>query len=74
MNTQISFKSLADRWPSAFVAREKIGVFTGYILSPKTCANLDSQGKGIEGRVKVGGKVCYPVDSVIKFIESKAKG
>ena len=56
-----TFQSMADRWPSTWVARQEIKRFTGGIINPKYLANLDSQGKGPEGRIRVGRKIAYPV-------------
>ena len=70
---ELTFKSLADRWPSTFVARERIGDLTGGVLSSGYCANLDSQGRGIAGRIRVGRKICYPVVNVVSFLESRKK-
>ena len=39
------FKGLADRWPSAWVARTEVDRFTGGIVSEKYLANLDSKGR-----------------------------
>lgn len=66
-----NFKELADHWPSAWVARDVINHFSGGILTPKYCGNLDSRGLGIEGRFRVGRKIVYPVSNVIAFIESR---
>ena len=35
------------------------------IYKPRTLANLDCQGRGLGGRMRVGGKVCYPRDQVV---------
>jgi len=62
MTEKISlFHSMADRWPSAMVARTEIEKFSGGIMSEKYLANLDCQGRGPAGRVRCGRKVVYPV-------------
>jgi hypothetical protein len=66
------FQSMADRWPSSMVARTEIERFTGGIISEKYLANLDSQGRGPAGRVRIGRKIAYSVNSVIRFLESRA--
>ncbi len=71
--TNVDFKSMADKWPSTFVAREEIGKFTGGILTPRYCANLDSLKIGIEGRVRVGRKIAYSVSAVIRFLENRTE-
>jgi hypothetical protein len=65
------FRSMAERWPSSMVARTEIERFTGGIISEKYLANLDSAGKGPTGRVRVGRKIAYSVDSVIRFLEGR---
>lgn len=34
---------------------------------------LDSQGKGPSGRIKIGRKVAYPVNSLIVWLQGRAK-
>jgi hypothetical protein len=65
----MDLKQLKDKWPSSVVARTDIRSFTGGLVSEKYLANLDSQGAGPEGRFKVGRKVGYPVDSLIRWLE-----
>lgn len=69
---KVNLSPLAARWPSSLVAREKISEFTGGILTPKTMANLDASGFGVEGRITVGRKVAYPVDLLIAWLEERA--
>lgn len=69
----VSFADMAEAWPSPWVARCKISKFTGGILNPRTLANLDCQGRGPKGRVRVGRKICYPVQSIIEWLEERAE-
>lgn len=69
---QISFQKLAENWPSAWVARTSIHHFTGGIVSEKYLANLDSSGKGPQGRVRIGRKIAYPVNEVVAWLEARA--
>lgn len=71
--TKPDLSTLATRWPSSHVAREKVGEFTGGIITPKTLANLDSIGAGPEGRITVGRKVAYSVAEFITWLESRTK-
>lgn len=71
--TAINFSEMAKRWQSPYISRQEIGAFTGGILNPKTLANLDSQGKGPKGRVRVGRKVAYCVDELILWMEQRAE-
>jgi len=67
-----SLSVLAASWPSPYVARNQIDRFSGGIISQKYLANLDSQGKGPQGRIRVGRKIAYPVASLISWLESRA--
>ncbi len=67
-----SFQLMADKWPSPFVARQEVERFTGGIVNPKYIANLDSQGLGPEGRIRVGRKIAYPVSEFIQWLESRS--
>jgi len=71
MQTNI-FQEMADKWPSAFVARTEVERFTGGIISEKYLANLDSAGKGPAGRVRIGRKIAYPVREFIAWLESRS--
>jgi len=66
------FQGMADRWPSSVVARTEIERFTGGIIREKYIANLDSQGRGPAGRVRVGRKIAYPVAEVVKWLEGRS--
>ena len=62
---------LAEKWPSPFVARQEIKIFSGGIISEKYIANLDSQGAGPPGRIRCGRKVAYPVNELIEWLERR---
>jgi hypothetical protein len=65
------FQKMADRWPSTLVSRTSIPSFTGGIISEKYIANLDSAGKGPAGRVRIGRKIAYPVNEVVRWLEDR---
>ena len=65
------FLKMREKWPSSVVARTQVGRFSGGTLNGRYLANLDSLGEGPEGRIRVGRKVCYPVDSLIRFLEQR---
>lgn len=67
------FQALADKWPSAFVARTEAEKFTGGLIGEKYMANLDSAGKGPAGRIRCGRKIVYPVNEFIKWLESRSQ-
>jgi hypothetical protein len=69
---KLDFSSLAARWPSSIVAREQISQFTGGLYSPSYMANMDSKGAGPEGRIRIGGKIAYPVSALIAWLEKRS--
>ena len=70
---EVSLKTLAERWPSSYVARTEFRKFSGGLYSAKYLANEDSKGRGIEGRVRVGRKILYPVISAVRWLEARAR-
>jgi len=66
------FQDMAEKWPSAWVSRTEIERFTGGMIKEKYAANLDSQGKGCPGRVRVGRKIAYPVKNLIAWLEARS--
>lgn len=66
------FQGLAAKWPSTVVARTEVENFTGGLMSEKYQANLDSQGKGPEGRIRIGRKIAYPVNNYIRWLEKRS--
>lgn len=71
MNTL--FQELADKWPSAFVARTEAEKFTGGLIGEKYLANLDSAGKGPAGRIRCGRKVVYPVNQFVRWLQERSE-
>ena len=69
---KIDLSGMAKRWPSTIVAREQIGQFTGGTISPAYMANLDNRGAGPEGRIKIGRKVAYPIDTLVSWLENRS--
>ena len=51
-------KEMADHWPSAIVAQQEVGNFSGGAISPGTIANLSCIGRAPE-KIQVGRKTCY---------------
>jgi len=68
---RVNLWEFGEKWSCPFVARQEIRVFTGGAVSEKTMANLDSQGEGPEGRFRIGRKVLYPVENLIKWLEAR---
>lgn len=70
---QNHFSSLAEKWPSSFVARDKVSEFSGGIINPRTIANHDCKGTGPAGRFRVGRKIAYPVQSLVEWLEARSQ-
>jgi hypothetical protein len=70
--SKVDLSDLKNRWPSTIVSRQEAKTFTGGAISEKYLANLDCQGAGPSGRFKIGGKVVYPVDSFIRWLEARS--
>jgi hypothetical protein len=66
------FQGMIERWPSTIVFRTETEKFTGGGIKEKYMANLDSQGKGPAGRIRVGRKVAYPIAEFVKWLESRS--
>ena len=62
------FEELAKKWGSAIVARDRIPEFTGGAISSGRMANLDCLGEGPTQRIRIGRKVCYPVQPFIEWL------
>lgn len=68
----VIMESLADKWPSTFVARTDVPKFTGGLISEKYIANLDSRKKGPDGRFRSGRKICYPVRNLCDWLKARS--
>ena len=66
-------QQMAANWPSPIVARTEIEKFTGGLISEKYQANLDSAGKGPEGRIRIGRKVAYPVNAYLTWLKERSE-
>lgn len=71
--SDIDLSDLVRSWPSPFVARKESDRFSGGTVSPKYMANLDSMGKGPQGRFRIGRQIVYPVSEFVRWLESRAK-
>ena len=72
MSERIDFSMIAKICHSPYLSREEVERVTGGLVTAKYLANLDSDGKGPEGRIHVGRKAAYPVQSVIDWLERRA--
>ena len=67
------FSEMAKRWPSTYVARDRVDEFTGGILHPRTLSNLDAKKIGPPEKIRIGRKIAYPVAQFIEWLESRAQ-
>jgi phage terminase Nu1 subunit (DNA packaging protein) len=67
------FEELREKCKSEYVTRKQLWDLTGGIIHPRTMANLDSKGKGIENAVIIGHKKVYPIDSVVKWLRENSR-
>ncbi len=69
------FEAMKQNWPSPIVVRDQrhLDRFAGGLLNARTLANHDSLGTGPKGRVRVGRKVGYPVDSLIEWMRERGQ-
>jgi len=70
---KVDLSRMADRWPSEILFRNKVGEFTGGMVSGRTMANHDSSGEGIEDRFYIGNKTGYFVKSFISWLQARVK-
>ncbi len=66
-----ALKRMEEKWPSEFIARTKIGEFTGGLISSKSMANYESDGVGPKGQIKCGGKAGYIKTSFIEWLRPR---
>ena len=52
------------------IAREQVPKLLGGVISSKTLANLDSEGKGPK-RIRVGRKVAYITEDLLHWLEAR---
>jgi len=70
---KVDLSKMADKWPSEVIFRNKVGEFTGGLVSGRHMANLDSLGEGIEDRFYIGNKTGYWVGSFIAWLQARVR-
>jgi hypothetical protein len=66
-------QKLKQNWQSPFVKRVDLESFSHGIVKCSSMRTLDCEGNGIDGKMTINGKVAYPVDNVIAWIETRIK-
>ncbi len=72
-NLPPELEAMAQKWPSAIVARSEVGRFTGGAIAPGTLANADCRGDGPRGRIQVGRRTCYSVDALLEWLAARCQ-
>lgn len=63
---------MLEKWPSPIVARDKVPIFSGGLVSGRTVANADARGEGPSERVELGArKVGYTAKSLVAWLKQK---
>ena len=70
VNTEF-IDEMAEKWPSSLCARRSMEKFSGGLYSTRFMANEDYAHRGPEGKVTIGGQVCYPVKNLIKWLKNR---
>ncbi len=65
------FTQIIKNNPSGYILRKNLTKQTGGLLHGRTMANLDSLGEGIPGKISIGRKIAYSVESVVEYLQSK---
>ena len=77
-NPPVEITSLGDDYVrlwqefTVFPTREEVSQKIK-LYKPRTLANLDCLGRGPGGRMRIGGKVCYPRDQVVIWFASQVR-
>jgi hypothetical protein len=71
MENKINFDSLIKSLPP-MISRDHVEKYLGGVISPKTLANLDSEGKGPR-RMRIGRKVAYFTEDLLEWLSLRAK-
>ena len=58
----------ADKWPSQFLSRDDLRVFSGNAISVRHLANLDSRGLGPDEYFYLGRRRVYPKKSAVEWL------
>ena len=73
MEKKIDLSPLKVSWGAPFVARNQCEKFSGGMVTAGSMAVFDSQGNGPEGRILVNRKIVYPINELIRWLESRAR-
>lgn len=66
-----AIREAAENWPSDFLTREDLKMFTGNAISVGHLANLDCKGQGPAGWFYLGRRLVYPKKAAIEWLISR---
>jgi hypothetical protein len=69
MQQKIDFSNLIPKLP-VFIARDHVEKLLGGVISSKTLANYDSEGKGPK-RMRMGRKVVYKTENLLEWLAKR---
>lgn len=69
-----TIKKAAEKWPTSFVTRQQVPIFTGGAVSARTMANKDNLGEGPSCSFKIFKSVVYPVDALCDWLIAESSG
>jgi phage terminase Nu1 subunit (DNA packaging protein) len=67
------FEKIKDKHKSPYIKRSQLYDLTGGIITAKTMAAFDCEGRGIKERIIVGKETAYSTDAVIKWLENNTE-
>jgi hypothetical protein len=70
---RIDVQKMVAKWPSHLVARSQVSKFTGFALSGKSLANLESRGESGPEKIVIGRKVAYRAEELALWLLSRGK-
>lgn len=63
------FEKLKEKWSGKFISRADLSTLTGGVLKRSSFKNWEQAGNEVNGRTIIGGRVYYPIDGLIAWLE-----
>jgi phage terminase Nu1 subunit (DNA packaging protein) len=67
------FEKIKDKHNSQYIKRSQLYDLTGGIITAKTMAIFDCNGRGIKERIIIGRETAYSTDAVIKWLANNTE-
>ena len=71
MEKKQSLENLSNALPP-IISRDHVEKYLGGVISKKTLANLDSEGRGPK-RMRIGRKIAYLTEDLLEWLSLRAK-